>query len=199
MTILNKIKWTASLLVVFLLILATNLIDQDHFRNVRQSIVTIYEDRLVVKDYIYDLAMVLSDKRFAIATNDLDYLQTKAAEDNEAMFNSVDKFYQTKLTKDERKILDSFSKKLQEFIQNEKVLTSDINMDKSVLTAQIVSLKRDLQSLSDIQMKEGKKQLSIANRSVNSIDMFTRIEIIALVIIGIVFQIVILYKPKSTI
>lgn len=199
MTILNKIKWTASLLVVFLLILATNLIDQDHFRNVRQSIVTIYEDRLVVKDYIYDLAMILSDKRFAIATNDLDYLQTKAAEDNEAMFNSVDKFYQTKLTKDERKILDSFSKKLEEFIQNEKVLTSDINMDKSVLTGQIVSLKRDLQSLSDIQMKEGKKQLSIANRSVNSIDMFTRIEIIALVIIGIVFQIVILYKPKSTI
>jgi hypothetical protein len=199
MTILNKIKWTASLLVVFLLILATNLIDQDHFRNVRQSIVTIYEDRLVVKDYIYDLAMVLSDKHFAIATNDLDYLQTKAAEDNEAMFNSVDKFYQTKLTKDERKILDSFSKKLQEFIQNEKILTSDINMDKSVLTSQIASLKRDLQSLSDIQMKEGKKQLSIANRSVNSIDMFTRIEIIALVIIGIVFQIVILYKPKSTI
>lgn len=196
MTILTKIKWTSALLVVFLLILATNLIDQDHFRKVRQSIVTIYEDRLVVKDYIYDLAMILSDKRYAIAIKDQDYLQTKASEDNAKMFSTVESFYRTKLTLDEKKILDSFNTKLVDFVNNEQEQLNGLQIESDIISKQITALKRDLQLLSDIQMKEGKKQISIANRSVNSIDLFTRIEIIALIIIGITIQIVIFYSPK---
>lgn len=199
MTILNKIKWTAGLLVVFLLILATNLIDQDHFRKVRQSIVTIYEDRLVVKDYIYDLAMVLSDKRLKIAQKNESYFLSEADQDNQRMMGTLEAFYETKLTSDERKVLDSFSKKLSEFIRNEKEYSTLDSSNSSMLIEQISSLKRDLQSLSDIQMKEGKKQISIANRSMNSIDLFTRIEIIALIIIGVLIQIIILYSPKKKI
>lgn len=197
MNILDKVKWTAALLVVFLLILATNLIDQDHFRKVRKSIVTIYEDRLVVNDYIYDLAMILSDKRLAVATEDASYYEEDAASDNDKMKNTVDLFYKTKLTTSENKILDSFSNKLDTFLTVEKSAVNSIGGEKDELLQQIALLKGDLQMLSDIQMKEGKKQISIANRSVNSIDLFTRIEIIALIIIGLAIQIIILYSPKS--
>jgi len=203
MTILNKLKWTAALSVVFLLILATNLIDQDHFRKVRQSIVTIHEDRLVVTDYIYQLAMILSDKRLAIALNDTAYFSANKLADNDKMIGLINNFYDTKLTSEERKVLGSLEKNLNTLVEDEADFVVVVNNNeaksleiKSSIIDQIAVLKGNLNTLANIQMKEGRRQIAIANRSVDSIDLFTRIEIIALIIIGILFQIIILYKPK---
>jgi len=203
MTILNKLKWTAALSVVFLLILATNLIDQDHFRKVRQSIVTIHEDRLVVTDYIYQLAMILSDKRLAIALNDTAYFGANKLADNDKMIGLISNFYDTKLTSEERKVLGSLEKNLNTLVEDEADFVVVVNNNeaksleiKSSIIDQIAVLKGNLNTLANIQMKEGRRQIAIANRSVDSIDLFTRIEIIALIIIGILFQIIILYKPK---
>jgi len=53
MAFYNKAKWILGILMVFVLIIATNLIDKNNFLKVRDSVVTIYEDRLVAKDLIF--------------------------------------------------------------------------------------------------------------------------------------------------
>ena len=67
MTFFTKIKWVLSVLLVFFLILATNLIDKDNFRRVKNSIVTIYEDRLVANDLIFELSQLVHQKELAAA------------------------------------------------------------------------------------------------------------------------------------
>jgi hypothetical protein len=48
MTVFNRLKWILGILMVFVVILATNLLDRNNFLRVRDSVVAIYEDRLVV-------------------------------------------------------------------------------------------------------------------------------------------------------
>ena len=43
----DKLKWLLIIGVVFALVLATNLIDRRNFRNINDSVVSIYQDRLV--------------------------------------------------------------------------------------------------------------------------------------------------------
>lgn len=48
----NKMVASAALFALCLLVLFSNYIDQDHTNNVKKSISTLYEDRLIVEDYI---------------------------------------------------------------------------------------------------------------------------------------------------
>jgi hypothetical protein len=56
LTHFQKIKIAAASLVVFLLVLATNIMDNNHFDIVQQSLETVLDDRLVAKDYIYKIS-----------------------------------------------------------------------------------------------------------------------------------------------
>ena len=56
MAFYNKLKWILGIFVVFLLIVATNLIDRNNFVRIRESIETIYEDRLIADDLIFELS-----------------------------------------------------------------------------------------------------------------------------------------------
>jgi len=60
MTFFNKIKWTLGILMVFVLIVTTNLIDRNNFVRVKDSVVSIYEDRLVAKNLILEFMKNLS-------------------------------------------------------------------------------------------------------------------------------------------
>jgi len=51
----NKVKWVLGILIVFILILATNLIDRNNFIRVKDSVVTIYEDRLIASDLVFEM------------------------------------------------------------------------------------------------------------------------------------------------
>ena len=62
MNFFNKIKWILGILIVFVLIITTNLIDRNNFVRVRDSVVTIYEDRLIVKGIIYDISKTIQEK-----------------------------------------------------------------------------------------------------------------------------------------
>jgi hypothetical protein len=42
MKVYNKMKWALGILLVFIIVLITNLIDRDNFNRIRYSIVTIY-------------------------------------------------------------------------------------------------------------------------------------------------------------
>src|SRR5690606_29299306 len=70
MAFYNKIKWILGILMVFVLIITTNLIDRNNFIRVRDSVVTIYEDRLIANDLIFEISKLVQEKEMAVAMSD---------------------------------------------------------------------------------------------------------------------------------
>lgn len=65
MTLFIKIKWVLGIVLVFLLVLTTNLVDRQNFLVVKESMEAIYADRLVAQDIIFDLSKLIWEKEAA--------------------------------------------------------------------------------------------------------------------------------------
>ncbi|GAL70380.1 hypothetical protein [Jejuia pallidilutea] len=61
----------------------------------------------------------------------------------------------------------------------------------------INNLKENLDELSEIQINEGKRQMSISQKAIDTVELFTQIEIYLLVFLAIVIQIIVMYNPKQ--
>jgi hypothetical protein len=200
--LLNKIKWVVGMAAIFLLILATSIFDRNHFTAMKETVNTIYEDRLVAKGYIYDITLLISEKRLALATTDSAFFATKNQAVNAQVIDLIKLFYGTKLTRIESEYLASFKDHFESLvkIEQEKFINGRVVRDESLrksFDARLDQLMVDLKELSKIQLKEGKQQVIIAEQSIGSIELFTRIEIIFLIVVGIAIQVVILYPSKK--
>jgi len=198
MSFYNKLKWILGIAMIFILIIATNLIDRNNFIKVRNSVMTIYEDRLVVKGLIFDMTNILHEKELAIVRNDSLFYKNKVGQLNNEMDLLISKFENTNLTKQERKSLDDLKDEHRTLVQKEKGLTHFDEKKLEVLKAGIVRLQDNLKSLSNIQLKEGRKQMSISKKAVSTVELFTQIEIYFLVFLAIVIQLIVMYQPKKS-
>lgn len=195
----TKAKYVLGILVVFSLILMTNLVDRDSFRSVRNSMITIYEDRLLAKDIIYDMFGLISDKELAYAINDEIYLQEQNEAANQRLRNLVAEFEQTKLTEKESRTFDSLQRNFEKLWNYEQEFAQSASVDNKEVLRKIKIIEQDLQELSDIQIAEGRKQLMISQQVVDNVELFTQIEIYILIILAITIQIIIIYRPKNEI
>jgi len=198
MSFYNKLKWILGIAMIFILIIATDLIDRNNFIKVRNSVMTIYEDRLVVKGLIFDMTNILHEKELAIVRNDSLFYKNKVGQLNNEMDLLISKFENTNLTKQERKSLDDLKDEHRTLVQKEKGLTHFDEKKLEVLKAGIVRLQDNLKSLSNIQLKEGRKQMSISKKAVSTVELFTQIEIYFLVFLAIVIQLIVMYQPKKS-
>lgn len=189
----EKIKWIAGLLVVFFLVLATNLVDRSNFNRIKNSVVSIYEDRLVAKGIIFDMNALVNQKQVALLKSDTTFFSSKIHGVNEKINTLYAAFCKTKVTKEEKLILNNFHTKFEELEELER---SNQQYDVSYLNT-LIETKKRLSRLGQVQLDEGKREWLSINRNINSIDFFTQLEVIFLIITGILVQIIILYKPKS--
>lgn len=200
--ILNKVKWTGILLFIFLSILATNLLDRNHVRDVKKSVSTIYKDRLIVKNIIYNIASLREEKKIAFLQSDSTFYEKRNQSINDSIFSLIDRFSATVLTQKEveylERLYDNF--KTIEVMDNKIISqTSKLN-DKEwrkVVELEFSRTKDNLTSLSEIQVKEGKRELARVSRTFNKVDLFTTIEIIFLIAISVIILIIILYPTKN--
>lgn len=197
MKIYDKIKWILAILIIFVLILATNLIDKNNFVRVRDSVITIYEDRLVAKSLIFDMSKSVHEKEIAVLNNDSVFFKNFNKNINADLDRLISEFESTKLTKEESKLFSA----LQDNLGNLKTAESTYfksNFDKSgKLLNQINQFKSNLNDLADIQLKEGSRQLSISIEALKTVELFTQIEIYFLIGLAITIQIIILYNPTK--
>ena len=106
MTFYNKIKWVLGILMIFTLILATNLIDRNNFFRVKDSVVTIYEDRIIANDLIFEMSKLVHEKEVAIALSDSVFFIQTNLDVNNNIQNLISRFELTKLTIEESKIFN---------------------------------------------------------------------------------------------
>ncbi|GAL66830.1 MCP four helix bundle domain-containing protein [Jejuia pallidilutea] len=197
MTFFNKIKWVLSILMVFVLIVTTNLIDRNNFIRVKDSVVTIYEDRLIAKDLIFEMSKAVQEKEVAVAASDTTFFNQYNNKVNDDIQSLISRFEQTKLTLDESKVFDNLKENFQKLKTLENVFKDSDFLAKNNLATGINNLKENLDELSEIQINEGKRQMSISQKAIDTVELFTQIEIYLLVFLAIVIQIIVMYNPKQ--
>ncbi|GAA0196352.1 hypothetical protein GCM10009122_60930 [Fulvivirga kasyanovii] len=187
----QKLKAVGALAVVFLLVLATNKMDSNHFKVVKRSLSTIYKDRLVAQDYIYRLSINLQDKKLDLALEDKVNHHL-----NDSINHLVELYAETKLTTSEARYFKSFRNSLDELYSLEQNFEENPSLEyKQEIYQQHIALNQQLDELSKIQLKEGKRQIEISNRSISTSDLISNIEIGVLIVIGLIIQALIFFKP----
>lgn len=197
MTFFSKIKWILGILLVFLLILATNLMDRHNFVSVRDSVVSIYEDRLVAKGLIFNISTAIHEKEMAISAKDTAFFNNRNGAINTDLNIYVKQFEQTKLTRNETEIFQKLKINTEKLLAAETHFISSNFENKNALFTATSKVKENLYELSKIQLDEGKRQMSISRKAIDTIELFTQIEIYILIFLAIVIQAIIIYSPKK--
>jgi hypothetical protein len=197
MKFFNKLKWILGVLMVFFLIAITNLIDRSNFTQIRDSVVTIYEDRLVAKDLIFDMTRLVYEKELALVSAD----SAIVSRDNvqiDANLNQLMTFFdKTKLTQEEEGVLNELKLDLNQLQKIESNNSVEYDEKKRALDEKIQKVKNELYLLSKIQLKEGERQMAISKKAIDSIELFTHIEIYFLIFLAVIVQILVIYNPKE--
>lgn len=196
MKFLNKLKWTLGILMIFAVIISTNLIDRNNFIQVRDSVTTIYEDRLMANDLIFEMSRSVQEKEMAVALMDSVFFIERNEKVNSEIQAIINRFEQTKLTEEESKVFDNLKNNIEGLKRSEKTLIKSRFKIKADLLKGLSNTKENLHDLSKIQLIEGKRQMFISNKAINTVELFTNIEIYLLVVLAILIQIVVMYKPK---
>ncbi|KAA5827659.1 chemotaxis protein [Algibacter amylolyticus] len=197
MAFYNKIKWILGILMIFVLIIATNLIDKNNFVRVRDAVVTIYEDRLIANDLIFEMAKSVHQKELAVLVLDSTFFKSKNAKVNINLKALVSRFEDTKLTLKEANVFKDLKSNIEGLVAAENQFLNSNFTNKAPVIGHIENLKANLDDLSKIQLNEGSRQMSISKRALDTVELFTQIEIYILVFLAILIQIIVMYKPKE--
>ncbi len=193
----RKLKLIAALLLVFLLVLATNMMDNHHFEVVKGTLKTVYEDRLVAKNYIFKMSTQLNKKQLALLKGDENDISRVLTSANDSLRILVDLYSGTRLTPREASLLNEFSDHITDLAKVEDQWQSMDETSMRDISKQYQDIENILVSLSEIQLIEGKRQIEYSNRAIANSDLISKIEIGVLIAIGLIVQILIIYKVKS--
>jgi hypothetical protein len=194
----EKVKWVLGIIMVFILILTTNLIDRNNFIRVKESVASIYEDRLIAYDLIFDMSKTLYEKKVAIILVDATSYVENNKILNEGFVVLLKSFERTTLTALERKVFNDLERNFTALEQAEQAFIESGFENKKQLVNTIAEMKDNLHDLSEIQLIEGRRQVSISKNAVDTVELFTHIEIYILIFLAIVVQIIVMYKPKES-
>jgi hypothetical protein len=198
MKFLDKVKWILGISVVFFSILATNLIDRMSFERVKDSVVAIYEDRLVAKDLVFELSLLIHEKEVAQASNDTRFFSDRNAAVNDSIEQLTIKFLRTELTEKEARVFNDLQSNLVKLKGLESSMALEQGSQQGDFKSQLVKIKENLNDLSEIQLVEGKRQVFLSERAMDTVDLFTKLEILVLIILAVLVQIIVIYRPKPS-
>ena len=195
---MNKIKLILTLLVFVLLIFAANKIDRNYFSILKESFTSIYEDRLVVKDYLFKISRQLEEKKDYLPLDQ--YAQSKSI--NDSIDVLLDKFAATKLTSRESQSLNGLQDNIENlYLLEREFYTAEASPTREKKLEQInqryEKIWNNMLVLSEIQLTEGKRLMSSSNQVFKSTNLLSYLEIGFLILIAIAFYFILVYKPSA--
>lgn len=198
MSIKQRINAGFILAAAFLLVLASNRLNQRNFSTVEQSVNSVFEDRLVVQEYIYRLNNLFHKKELALAKNELSTNTLTESSDIEKILSD---FAKTELTVKESRYLSDLRSSYSELQEMEKNLSaknaSGSAEMKRGISSKLTRINNDLDELSGVQLSEGRQLTQRSQRSLGMNQLLSRLEIVFLVIIGILFLLIVFHREKS--
>jgi len=186
------------LAITFLLVLGFNRLYQRCFSTLQITVNSVYEDRVQVQDYIYQLNNIFHNKRLRFISNDDFILTTAENEKTEKLFHN---FSLTELTTVEYNILNEINKQFEKLKKSEvKVLESSDNLKNGVLVMSLQTLEnidQHLNKLALIQLEESKQMTQLANKTLDRNLFISKLELAFLFVTGIILLTLIFYPVKT--
>lgn len=191
-TIYNRINIGLAVTIVLLLVFATNRIDKRHFETIQNTIATLHTDRVVAQDFIYKMNTIIYQKQL-LKVDESD----KNKNLNKDFYALLDNFSQTKLTIKEAEIFEKLKTDFAQLILKEKKVAEG-SMLKDTLINRLNSIKSNLVHLSEIQISESKHLTGLAQKSLDTNNLMSNLEIGFIVLIGLLLQYTIFYRVKKS-
>ena len=192
----NKTKAAFILLVVMLIILLGNFNTLQNSKNVNENINAIFNDRLVVAHYIFQYSKELHFIKAEAEKLDLsDTTKKDEIIQTLSVIHNIDDLYaKTVLTNKEKQYFDTF------LISCKEIDKQVANKNWSEIVVLSTEALKTLESLSQIQIQEGKAKLASANALYSKNDSLGQLQIALLIILGgITFYLLIVKKIKRSI
>lgn len=208
-SILKRRKARALIIIGILLLLlyTKNLLERQSFRSISNTFTEVYNDRLVVEGYIFQISENLFQIQKLVDHCNIDYDYSKVIEEiaaNErSILTIITDFEATNLTEQEAGYLADFKKIIETDlnIKSYDLLFSDssgVNRTQVKIYDEKISLARtDLDNLSKIQMEEGEKLISKAKVLINRSQIWAQFEVALLIILVVVMFLLLFRKSES--
>ncbi|KAF2513933.1 MCP four helix bundle domain-containing protein [Flavobacterium foetidum] len=191
----NKTKAAFVLLIVMLVILLGNFNTLQNSKNVNDNINAIYKDRLVVAHYIFQYSKQLHFIKAEAEKLDLsDNIKKDEIIHTLDIIHDIDNLYaKTVLTNKEKQYFDAFLLSCKEI--NKQVANKNWNK----IAASSAQALKTLESLSQIQIEEGKAKLAVANAMYSKNNVIGQFQIALLIILGGITFYLLIKKIKKTV
>jgi hypothetical protein len=190
----QKLKIAIALTVVIVLVLSTSTINRSHFSKLHASFASVYQDRLIVEGYIFQLSNLLNDRHRRQLEGKLNALdQSYDGGFDKAIQQIISDYENTRFTEEETLLFNKFKNELRLLANLESEYSQGSQAKESLpqIMIQYNELSILLNSLSDLQIKEGKNQIDKSNNIETMSYFLSRIEIVILIVIGLVVQMLI--------
>lgn len=207
MDLIKKRRISAFLIIGLLLVLlyGKNLLERQSFRAVSGTLSDVYEDRLLVESYIFQISEKLSKIQKLVDHCTINYDYSKAVAEisveEQAILKLVSAFEATVLTAPEAALLTDFKRIIEKdlTIKSYQLLYNDstgVNVDQvKIYDQKIERAQQDLVKLSSIQLEEGEKLVSKAKTLINRSQIWAQFELALLLILVLVIYVYIFKKP----
>ena len=182
-----------------------NLLERQSFRNISSALTEVYEDRLRVESYIFQISEKLFQIQKLVDHCDLGYDYSKVIEEISAeekgILDLVAAFEATQLTPEEAVLLGDFKQIIQKdlSIKNYQLLYTDssgVNLQQvNVYDQKIARAQSDLDKLSEIQIEEGEKLVAKAKTLINRSQIWAQFELALLFVLVVVIYFFLFKKP----
>ena len=180
-TIKNKILASVVLLSLCLLVLFSNYLDRVHTESVKNSITTLYEDRLIAEDYILKMTTNIYQIREVLNTDS----PTSNTEIIDSLVGDFEGTYtaymQTKLTPTEKRVANELNELMKDFEHNR---LNNIEGRTQFSDKALHYLKQ----LADVQLDESKLIMEKAEAEYASIKASSQFAFAIVLIILVVLQ-----------
>lgn len=201
----RKISAALLLAAIFVLVLVKNMVDSNHVAQLGHSFSSVYEDRLMVESYIYNLSEHLFRKKIMIDTcadPSTAGVIEPLIEHNRAIAGIIADYEQTKLTEAETEYFRLFKENVQNLVSLEKeyLQSSDpgkIFSAKALIDKQFNEASTHLGHLSAIQVSEGKILNDHSKKIVAGSSLLTQFEIGILIAIGLMIMVLVFESSSA--
>ena len=195
----QRIQVGLILAMAFLLVLGSNRLDQRHFSTIQTTVNSVYKDRVVVQDIIYQLNNIFHQKELRFTRNG-EFQRSES--ENLKVEQLVAEFGATELTYDESNLLKDFKNNflaLKE-LENKKVESSieATSYNDMPEIKKLKEIKETLNGLAKIQLEQSGQLTQLSNKSLGMNILLSKLEVAFMVIIGIAMLALIFY-PINTV
>ncbi|MCA1761964.1 MAG: MCP four helix bundle domain-containing protein [Cryomorphaceae bacterium] len=196
----HKLRAALVFACIFALLLGKNMLEKERVHELSDSFNTVYEDRLVVEKYIYQLSTLIYKNRLILDDctrgEDADKALFAIGQNNREISSIVQAYSGTVLTSHEAEVFALLKSDLERMVALEDRLNQnptsegDMNLQARYAYHHIFDdASTHLNELSNIQIAIGKEIRDNSRQVVAGTDAWNRFEITLLIVFGLITQV----------